>query len=283
MVDMKKLRVYKFDWDDNILKLPTKIKMYRNGTPIYVSTSEFAELRGNSNYEVRGDAFEEFRDYGSRGDNAFIDDTKSAIKNNSHAPSFRKFKEALIYVNYFAIITARGHEPDTIKKGVKTFITLALSPNEKVFLKKNLKKVYGDLPFNSLVDKYLDEQRYYPVSSTQFQSKFGSMAGAEKPELAKQIASRDFVSYIEGVAKKLHAKDIRIINPKAKGSLEISVGFSDDDKKNVESMKEFMRVLKSEKPNMTFVLYDTSNPQNVEKTVIETVNKRHDKKVYLIN
>jgi hypothetical protein len=269
MVEGRKLRVYKFDWDDNILNLPTKIKMYKKGNPVYVSTSEFAELRNNSEYEVRGDAFDEFRDFGRRGDDAFIEDTKKAIENNWKAPSFKKFKEALKYVNYFAIITARGHAPETIKRGVKTFINLALTPDDKILLKKNLKKIYGDLSYSDLVEKYLNEQRYYPVSSPEFQKQFGSMSGAEKPELAKQIASRDFINYIENVAKNLQVKDIRIINPKSKGGLEISVGFSDDDKKNVKAMEDFMKSLKKEKPDMTFVIYDTSNPKDVKKTVIE--------------
>jgi hypothetical protein len=269
VLEGKKLRVYKFDWDDNILNLPTKIKMYKNNKPFYVSTSEFAELRNNPEYIVKDDAFEDFKDYGKRGEDAFIEDTKKAIENNKKAPSFKKFKEALKYVNYFAIITARGHAPETIKRGVRAFINSALTPDEKITFKKNLKKLYGDLPFSDLVEKYLNEQRYYPVSSPEFQKQFGSMSGAEKPEVAKQIASRDFISYIENIAKDLKAKDIRIMNPKSKGDLEISVGFSDDDKKNVKAMEEFMRSLKREKPGMTFVIYDTSNPDNVKKTVIE--------------
>jgi hypothetical protein len=273
VLEGRKLRVYKFDWDDNILNLPTKIKMYKSNKPVYVSTSEFAELRNNSKYEVRNDAFEEFRDYGKRGEDAFIQDTKKAIENNKQAPSFKKFKEALKYANYFAIITARGHAPATLKRGVRTFIDTALNPDEKIVFKRNLKKLYGDLPFNDLIEKYLSEQRYYPVSSPEFQKQFGSMVGAEEPELAKQIASRDFIDYIEGVAKSLDAKDIRIKNPKSKGKLEISVGFSDDDKKNVEAMEEFMKSLKKEKPDMTFVIYDTSNPKDVKKIVIERLMK----------
>lgn len=271
ILEGRKLRVYKFDWDDNILKLPTKIKLYKNGKPLYVSTSEFAELRNNPEYVIKSDAYDEFRDYGVRGEDAFIEDTKIAIKNNNHAPSFKKFKEALIHGNYFAIITARGHAPETIKKGVRTFINLALTPDEKISFKKTLKQIFGDLPFNDLVEKYLSKQRYYPVSSPEFQSKFGSVSGADKPEIAKQIASKDFIEYIEKVAKKLDAKDVRILKQKSKGPLVISVGFSDDDKKNVKAMTDFMKILKIEKPEMNFVIYDTSNPKDVKKMVIERI------------
>jgi hypothetical protein len=34
-------------------------------------------------------------------------------------------------------------------------------------------------------------------------------------------------------------------------------------------MEDFMKSLKKEKPDMTFVIYDTSNPKDVKKTVIE--------------
>lgn len=276
-LETKKLRVYKFDWDNNILNLPTKIKLYKDNKPIYVSTSEFAELRGNSEYEVRNDAFEEFRDYGYRGEKAFIEDTVKAIKDNKWAPSFKKFKEALIYCNFFAIITARGHAPKTIENGVRVFINYGLGANEKIIFKNNLKKIYGDLPFVDLVNAYLKEQKYYPVSSEDFQKQFGLSGDADKPEIAKQIASKDFVDYIESISKRLDIKDIRIIKPKSKGPLLISVGFSDDDKKNVESMEKFMQQLKIDKPNMTFVLYDTSNPNKTKKTIINGVNKRNNK------
>lgn len=269
LTDGKKLRVYKFDWDNNILNLPTKIKMYRNGNPVFVSTEDFAVLRNNPEYEIRGDAFEDFRDYGNRGANGFIEDTKKAITDNNTAPSFKKFKEAIIYVNYFAIITARGHSPNTIKNGVKTFIQMALSPTEKIFFKKNLKKVYGDLPYSDLINKYLDEQKYYPVSSPEFIEKFGSHGGADKPEIAKQIASIDFIDYIESEVKKLNLKGVKTIKTKNPNDIKISVGFSDDDKKNVSSMIELMTKIKKEKPNLNLVVYDTSNPDKIKKIVIE--------------
>jgi hypothetical protein len=264
-----KLRVYKFDWDNNILNLPTKIKLYKNGNPLYVSTNEYAELRNNPEYQIKSDAFEDFRDYGLRGENAFIEDTIKAIKGNNTAPSFKKFKEALIYCNFFAIITARGHAPETIKRGVSVFISLALSVDEKITFRRNLKNLYGDLPYIELINTYLNEQKYYPVSSEQFQKQFGSLTGADKPELAKQIASKDFIEYIENVSTKLGASDIRIVKPKSKGDLSISFGFSDDDKLNVKSMKDFMGKIKFDKPHINFIVYDTSNPNKVKKIVIK--------------
>ena len=60
-----------FDWDDNILHMPTKIHMDKliNGkwTPISISTEEFAIVRNDrENYRIRNNdtvvAFAEFRD-----------------------------------------------------------------------------------------------------------------------------------------------------------------------------------------------------------------------------
>jgi len=111
-------RSYIFDWDDNILFMPTKIKMDKNKggnwVPINVSTEEFAQVRTNPEYRLRGNnvdvAFENFKLTDS-----FLNDTIEAIRNKSFAPSFDKFKEALIYGNKFAINTARGHKPEALK------------------------------------------------------------------------------------------------------------------------------------------------------------------------
>ena len=48
------MRSYIFDWDDNILHMPTKIKMDKkegsNWVPVDVSTEEFALVRTNPDY-----------------------------------------------------------------------------------------------------------------------------------------------------------------------------------------------------------------------------------------
>ena len=51
------------------------------------------------------DAFDNFIS-----DDKFLSDLEEAIKTKSFAPSFDKFKEALIFANPISIITARGHD-----------------------------------------------------------------------------------------------------------------------------------------------------------------------------
>ena len=103
------------------------------------------------------------------------------------------------------------------------------------------KQMMTDRLRGSSVDEYLSLQDYHPVSSDEFKEKFGSEGGAENPEIAKEL---------EG-------------NPEYKG---LSVGFSDDDLKNVELAKEFIgKELKNSYPNVRFLVYDTSDPKDTKK------------------
>src|ERR1035437_2422076 len=109
-----------YDWDDNLLHMGTKIHMEKKDgdswIPVDLSTEEFAKARGDKeNYRYASDAFAEFGDSGKRGSNAFLEDVKQAISKGRFAPSWSKFKQTLIDGSIFAIITARGHEPETIK------------------------------------------------------------------------------------------------------------------------------------------------------------------------
>ena len=263
------LRTYMKDWDDNILFMPTKIKMDRkvNGEwmPVEVSTSDFAIVRHDDNYRPRNDdKIEAFSDFVESA--PFIRDVKIAIKNKRFAPSARKFKEALINANPFAINTARGHKPEILKKGVQIFIDMVLSQTEKEKMVKNIMDSFksekrfstdfegklDDLSEKQLIDLYLDEKgEYYSVSSQEFGKRFGvDVSGAAaNPEHSKKMAIADFV-------RKIWREIKYWINS---GYKSISFGFSDDDKKNVKAAVEFIRhELSAEFPEIHFVVYDTS-------------------------
>jgi hypothetical protein len=262
-----KLRSYVFDWDDNILRMPTKVKMDKlvNGkwVPIEVTTEEFAHFRSNPDYKIKSNSFEDFTD-----NKKFLNAVVKAIKQKSFAPSYKKLIESLIYVNNFAINTARGHSPETIKKGVKLFINMVITPENKLMMIENIKK---ELPTNltknlnndQLLDLYLDERgEYYPVSSKEFGERFGlSTSGtASNPEQNKQIAIEHFIKKLINGVKE------HIINGKYK---KISLGFSDDDMKNVRAVEDFIdNQLKKIYPEIHFVVYDTSKGGK-KKMVIE--------------
>lgn len=271
-------RSYIFDWDDNILFMPTKIRMDKNEggnwVPVDVSTEEFAQVRTNPKYRLRNNdadvAFENFRSTQS-----FLDDAVEAIGNKKYAPSFEKFKESLIYGNTFAINTARGHKPEALKQGVRVFIDLVLSDEEEETMVNNIRKNIpqdvqgyqklkaGRLNNDQVIDLYLEEfGEYYPVSSPEFGDRFGlgTTGGAANPEHAKKVAIEHFTQKVLRNVQKLVDSGYYT---------KVSVGFSDDDIRNVKSSEEFIEnELKHMYPEIHFVVYDTSEGGK-KKLVIE--------------
>ena len=116
------LKYYIFDWDDNILDMPTRIHLERRGTdgvwrPVGVTTSVFSLVRNDrENYRPPdGDwesSFREFRDFAELEESTFLRDTRAALEpirsgREQGAPSFFRFKKALVEGRLFAIATAR--------------------------------------------------------------------------------------------------------------------------------------------------------------------------------
>ncbi len=262
---------YMFDWDDNILHMPTKIYLERktdDGWEDYpVSTAHFAVIRRDTeNYRpIHGDwdeAFVDFYDVGKRGESAFLEDTQAALQpviegTDDGGPSFNRFRKALIEGRLFAIITARAHASSSIRKGVEYFIEHILSAEEKAKMIDNLRRYNQffdehDVSTDAeVLTKYLDLNRYRGVTSPEFQEVMGAdvESGAQSPTEAKQHAIREFVQHVIDLVA---GRGI---------DLPISVGFSDDDAHNVQSVEEFLRDdLSKAYPDVRFVVYDTSDP-----------------------
>lgn len=264
-MNIKKLSYYCFDWDDNILHMNTAIhleKMVKHKwCPMILSTSEFAELRQKkTKWRFPNDddnkAFAEFTDLGPRKNNAFIEDTIEALQNKKYAPSWDKFIECLINGNIFSIITARGHEPETIKKAVRYIIDNVLTKKEKnkmlrnllVYISKFIENHNSDKPytFNELIDEYLDKCDFYGVTSEHFKQFFDT--DASKPEEAKETALKMFTERVHKFGEIIKAK--------------VHIGFSDDDKGNIDIIKKlFKNELSLKFRKINFNIYDTSNPE----------------------
>jgi hypothetical protein len=263
----KNLRMYVFDWDDNILRMPTEVKMEKNEdgkwVPLRVSTEDFAHFRTDPNYRTIPDSFSDFTN-----NEAFLIDAKKAINNKSFSPSYKKFIESLIYANPFAINTARGHSPNTLKEGVKLFIQMVLSDDEKMMMINNIKRelpqsLVKGLNNKQLIDLYLDEMgEFYPVTSEEFGDRFGLnvKGGASNPENSKKVAIAHFVEKVfKNVEKLIQSGEYT----------KVSFGFSDDDVKNVKATVELLEdELSKMYPEIHFVIYDTSDGGN-KKIVIE--------------
>jgi hypothetical protein len=269
--ESKKLKLFALDWDDNILRMPTKLYLKtEDGDSVGMSTEDFAIYRekiGKEPFEFEGKTIvgldnNAFRDFTSS--ESFLVDTEKAIRKNRTSPSFMSFKKALIKASPFSIITARGHDPEIIKQGVKKFIDLVLSPEDKIKMIQNIKRVfnfegisdYYKISSNDneqLIDIYLDEKgEYYPVSSKEFGKRFNldSAKGASSPEQSKKLALSDFL-------EKVYEKVGHLIDSGKYGS--VSLGFSDDDPGNVRSMISHIRdELSMMYPEIKFIVKDTS-------------------------
>jgi len=248
-------RAYSFDWDDNILMMPTRIHLdYSvNGltwVPVSVSTEQFRSVRHKLGTEFRylnddiSQSFKDFKDY-----DAFLKDVEESISYRRFGPSFNKFKEALISGSDFSIITARSNPPRAIKDGIKYIINNSFKYDEQKEMENNLKGV--------TIDEYLNLQDYHPVSSKEFANKFGLETSGTNPEEGKKIAFEDFVDRVVDTVSSYQDND------EFEG---ISIGFSDDDISNVEVVEKLIEEkLKQKYPDINFLVYDTSDPENPKK------------------
>lgn len=260
---------YMFDWDDNILYMPTVIHLDKlvddKWIPVNIMSDEFSKVRhelvkynNNEPSEYRYskgiyvNSFLEFRDYGVRGNKSFLQDTKKAIRLGNFGPVWNDFIECIISGSLFAIITARGHEPNTIRRTVKWIIYNYLTETQFNILIKNLNSFnrlfdgsFYDLDEDELIDDYLNNCDFIGISSKWFMTKFNiEEKDAILSEKLKLIAIRYFVDKIDDYGKLL--------------GRNIKIGFSDDDLKNTISIYEYFKnKLSNEFPFIDFHTYHT--------------------------
>jgi hypothetical protein len=252
------MKYYAFDWDDNIVHMPTKIILKtENGDEVGMSTDDFAEYRseiGKKPFKYKGEtivgfAEKPFRNFRTEGDKDFLIDAMRA----KLGPAFNDFREAINNGSIFSIITARGHNPNTLKQAVYNYIIDGFHGISKDQLIKNLKKYRtfvdeDDMSDDELIKSYLELCKFHPVS-------FGDEQGATNPEEAKVRAMEEFVSYIKAMAGVLHKK--AYIKNKISNEFvpeQPVIGFSDDDIKNVEVMSKHFK----NKPDNIVKTYSTA-------------------------
>jgi hypothetical protein len=232
------MKYYAFDWDDNLMYMPTKIYTKDDkGKVVGMSTEDFAEYRteiGKEPFEYEGHTivgFDEnpFRDFNVPGDNQFLKDAMKAPT----GPAWDDFVEAVNNGSVFSIITARGHTPTVLKNAVYNLIKKNKHGISEKELVKNLKKYREladeeDLSDDELVRSYLDMNRYHPVS-------FGQ-GSAANPEQLKVDAMKEFMTYVQNLSRQLQEK--AFMKNKISNYFVPYIGFSDDDLRNVQAMKK---------------------------------------------
>lgn len=252
------MKYYAFDWDDNIVHMPTKIMVLTDdGNEVGMSTDDFAEHRhhiGKEPFKYKGEtivgyADEPFRNFRTAGDKDFLIDAMRA----KEGPAFGDFREAINNGSIFSIITARGHNPETLKQAVYNYIISGYNGIDKNKLIKNLKKYRNfvnedDMSDDELIKSYLELNKYHPVS-------FGE-GSAANPEELKVKALEDFVSYIKAMAGILNKRAF-IKNDISNNFIPKmpSIGFSDDDIRNVEVVSKHFK----DKPDNIVRTYSTAS------------------------
>lgn len=232
------MKYYAFDWDDNIMFMPTKIVLKdENGKEVGMSTEDFAKYRtiiGKENFEYNGHKIVNFADRPFRyfredGDKRFIIDSMLAKK----GPSWSDFVEAINGGSIFAIITARGHNPEVLKEATYNLIVSnndGINSNELI---KNLEK-YRDIggegeSKKDIIKEYLEMCKFYPVT-------YGDESSAANPEELKVKALQEFVNYVKEISSYINKK--AYLKNDVKNLFLPQIGFSDDDIRNVENIKK---------------------------------------------
>lgn len=231
------MKYYAFDWDDNIAVMPTKIMLKDDkGEVVGMSTEDFAEYRteiGKEPFQYEGhtivgfddDAFRYFR---TDGDKQFIIDAMTA----KPGPAWNDFVEAINNGSIFSIVTARGHNPNTLKEAIYNLIVSNHNGIDSNQLVKNLQKYRdladeGNMNKKDMIREYMDLNKYYPVS-------FGE-GSATNPEEGKIKALKEFVQYVKDMSNHIHKKAY-LKNKVANNFVIPQIGFSDDDPRNVEKV-----------------------------------------------
>lgn len=268
-----------FDWDDNIVHMPSKIYLQQQidggvWQDVTLSTREYARLRQKCQFRAPADnwdiAFKQFR-----GEEDFIPHAQKAIEETiagkiQKAPSFDRLKDALVEGRLLAIITARGHPSFLLRRAVELFCQLVLSAEEKHTMLRNLRRFLIDfegvhlnisLTDEMVLANYFSLNRYHGISSESFYQLSQIEASPQNPQIGKKIAIKDFVRHACSEAQKYHS------------DFQVSFGFSDDDQHTVDYIKRFIEdELSHEFIDCKFVIYDTSQVQqhSIKKMVIST-------------
>lgn len=232
------MKYYAFDWDDNLMYMPTKIYLKdEDGESVGMSTEDFAEYRseiGKEPFDYEGHTIvgfddDAFRDFKVTGDKKFLVDAMKAPT----GPAWDDFVEAINNGSIFAIVTARGHTPSVLKNAVYNLIKRNMHGLNEKEVVRNLRKYREiadeeDMTDDELLRTYLEMCKYHPVT-------FGE-GSAANPEELKVSAMKQFMEYVRNLSQRLQEK--AFMKNKISNYFTPYIGFSDDDLKNVETMKK---------------------------------------------
>lgn len=244
---------YFFDFDDNVAYLSTPIIIFNKttGEEVGLSSGEFAHenrfIGKSGKYEnfyldindEKG-SFRHFRDKefshhdikaGKK--QSFIEDIQKATESAEHlwkAPAWNSFYHATYNNRPISLITARGHNPETLKDGINMLVK------------------DGHLPHAP------NYHTLYPVSNVEIRKELGDI------HFTKTIAELKKDAIRASVEKAIELYGYSPFH---------RFGMSDDDHKNIELISEEMRSLKQKYPEMSFFVIETFNDSYTKYEILE--------------
>jgi hypothetical protein len=232
------LKYYAFDWDDNLLYMPTEIYLKEdNGDKFAVGTSQYAHFKkyliNKEKFKTDGklilglheDAFMNFR---VEGDDVFIAESLIA----ETGPAWSEFVTAVNNGRIFSIITARGHSTSAIQTAVTEMIKVGKDGLNQYLCIDSLRHMHDNSKSDNeysdemLLERYLDKLcKYYPTT-------YGKNDGEDKCHLYKEDSLRLFVEHVESAFGNMDSEF------RSRVSNNFIIGFSDDDTDNVNHIVE---------------------------------------------
>jgi len=230
------LKYYGFDWDDNLVYMPTKIILRdQAGNPYPVSTQEFSHIRMRLDELSLTIDENTMANFGLNAAEQFLADIESAPT----AGSWNDFVECVNSGSIFSIITARGHDKETIKQGVKNIIDLEKDGINRSHLLDSLRQYRAlfpelreDASDEELINEYLELCRFYPLTNENMKAELSNPGENVNIEDLKVRALEEFISHVENLGA--------LIRDKIEISGNIKIGFSDDDIQNISTIENWV-------------------------------------------
>jgi len=242
----KDLSFYFFDFDDNIMfvKTPILIRNKATNRTKKVSTAEFARIRGEfgkpgpwKDFETYDDTYSRFRDIAAdklkpNGVQHFVEDVTKAIAGKTEVwqrPAWRLFVHACKEQRPVAIVTARGHSPETLKAGIRVLKDKGLISREPNYL-----------AIFAVGNAEVAAELMASVKDAKDRKKLAALP--DKTSALKRIAIRRAV---DSAMEKYGAEP------------EHRFGMSDDDPQNVDLIVKAMCDCKNKYPDKRFFVINT--------------------------
>ncbi len=267
------LKSYVFDLDQNIVHTKTPIYLLvkqQDGSwqEEAVPNAVFEQrLQDKDNVKFHDNPDISLREF--RGYDKLISDVFEAIDEKAFGPSRDKFKTATIEAAPTHIITARGNPMEAFRDMHRKIIYDVLTKVEREEMSYNMANQtrYSPRQHQVLIEQYLTNNLYIPCADPETikQYRRGKMSSQEKKAAAfEKCVKKTIDTYAMYYGKPFMR------------NRHISIGFSDDSKKNVDAVtQQIIERLAEKHPNILFYLYNTQEPMFIRK---ETIQKRPNSK-----